>query len=395
MTDSPMAERWKAFGTSVFAEMTALATAHQAINLSQGFPDFEGPSEIVESAQRALRDGHNQYARSMGMPALVHAIAAHQQECYGLSFDPMSEIMVTCGATEAIAASLCGLLNPGDEVILFEPFYDSYPAMSALAGATPRYLTLRFPDFALDVERLRALIGPKTRGLVLNNPHNPSGKVFPRHELEAIAKLAVEHELWVISDEVYEHLTYDGTQHIPIASLPDMRERTLTISSTGKTYSLTGWKVGWACGPIPLVQAAQAAHQFFTFAAATPLQVAMADALTRFKAPFFTALQNEYTERRDLLVRALDEAGFEVAVPQGTYFILAGFRGISAGTDRELAKRLVVEAGVAAIPPSAFYAVEPEEGQRLLRFAFCKQMGTLAEAAERLLSWRAKSHAET
>ena len=388
MNSSPMAERWRSFGTSVFAEMTQLATAHHAINLAQGFPDFEGPGEIVAAAADALRAGHNQYARSMGMPDLVHAISAHQQNCYGLAYDPMREIMVTCGATEAIAASLCGLLNPSDEVILFEPFYDSYPAMSVLAGATPRYLTLRFPDFALEPTRLAALIGPKTRGIVLNNPHNPSGKVFSKEELLTIAKLAIEHDLWVISDEVYEHLTYDGESHIPIASLPGMRERTLTLSSTGKTYSFTGWKVGWACGPEPLVQAAQAAHQFMTFSGAAPLQVAMAHALTHFQTPFFGALRTEYTARRDVLVRALREAGFEVAEPKGTYFILAGFADIFDGDDRELARRLVTEAGVAAIPPSAFYTAEPQEGARLLRFAFCKKLETLERAAERLLTWR-------
>lgn len=391
MNGSPIAERWRSFGTSVFAEMTQLATAHQAINLAQGFPDFEGPQAIVEAAVDALRGGHNQYARSMGTPDLVQAIAAHQITCYGLSYDPMREIMVTCGATEAIAASLCGLLNPGDEVILFEPFYDSYPAMAVLAGATPRYVTLRFPDFALDAARLAAVIGPKTRGIVLNNPHNPSGKVFSKAELQLVAKLAIEHDLWVISDEVYEHLTYDGEPHLPVATLPGMRERTLTLSSTGKTYSFTGWKVGWACGPEPLVQAAQAAHQFLTFSGAAPLQVAMAHALERFQAPFYDALRAEYTERRDVLVKALQDVGFHVAVPKGTYFVLAGFQDLFAGNDRELARRLVQEAGVAAIPPRAFYAAEPAEGQQLLRFAFCKRLETLQQAAERLLTWRKTS----
>lgn len=388
MNRAPMADRWRSFGTSVFAEMTQLASAHQAINLAQGFPDFEGPGEIVAAAERALRAGHNQYARSMGMPDLVQAIAAHQEDCYGLSFEPMREIMVTCGATEAIAASLCGLLNPGDEVILFEPFYDSYPAMSVLAGATPRYLTLRFPDFSLEPDRLAKMIGPKTRGIVLNNPHNPSGKVFSEEELSAIAKLANEHDLWVISDEVYEHLTYDGASHIPIASLPGMRERTLTLSSTGKTFSFTGWKVGWACGPADLIQAAQAAHQFLTFSGAAPLQMAMAHALEHFQKPFFDALRAAYAERRDVLVKALEEAGFRVALPRGTYFILAGFSHMFEGDDRALAKRLVTEAGVAAIPPSAFYSAAPREGAGLLRFAFCKRLETLERAAERLLKWQ-------
>lgn len=378
------AERLRSFGTSIFAEMTHLANERGAINLSQGFPDFEGPADIVEAAVAALQSGHNQYARSMGVPPLVEAICEHQERCYGLRFDPVREVMVTCGATEAIAASLLGLLNPGDEVVLLEPFYDSYPVMCALAGAVPRYLTLRFPDFALDVPELERLVGDKTRVLVLNTPHNPTGKVFSTEELEAIARLARERDLIVISDEVYEHLTYDGVPHVPIATLPGMRERTLTLSSTGKTFSFTGWKVGWAIGPSHLVMAAQAAHQFLTFAGATPLQVGMATALRQFTDAFFAELEQEYTARRDFLVQVLEEAGFDVAVPKGTYFVLAGFSRLFDGTDRDFARYLVERAGVAAIPPSVFYARAPEEGQALVRFAFCKRMETLERAAEGL-----------
>ncbi len=372
------------FGTTIFSEMTALAMRHGAINLAQGFPDFEGPPGIVDAAVEALRSGHNQYARSMGHPELVTAIADKIRDCYGLDFDPMSEITVFCGATEGIAASLLGLLDPGDEVILFEPFYDSYPACIALAGATARYCPLRFPDFALDEAALAALFGDRTRVLVLNSPHNPTGKVFGASELDRIAKLCQAHDVLVVADEVYEHLTFDGVPHVPIASLPGMHERTLTLSSTGKTYSLTGWKVGWAAGPAALVGAAQAAHQFLTFCAATPLQVAMARAIRVYGQDYFTALRADYTVRRDYLSAALTEAGFKVARPAGTYFVLADFGDLWDGDDRSFARHLVETAGVAAIPPSVFYSAAPDEGRRLLRFAFCKRMETLEAAAERL-----------
>ena len=384
------AERLRPFGTTIFAEMTRLATERGAINLSQGFPDFEGPSPILDAAVEALRSGSNQYARSMGAPALVEAIADHQQRCYGLAPDPMREVMVTCGATEAIAASMLGLLNPGDEVVLLEPFYDSYPALVALAGAKARYLTLRFPDFALDVDALERLLGERTRLLVLNTPHNPTGKVFSLEELSAIARIARERDLLVLSDEVYEHLTYDGLPHIPLATLPGMWERTLTLSSTGKTFSFTGWKVGWATGPAHLVEAAQAAHQFLTFSGAHPLQMAMALALRHVHDGFLQELEREYVERRDFLVRILDEVGFEVAVPRGTYFVLASFSSLFEGTDREFVRHLVDEAGVCAIPPSVFYGGAPEEGRRLVRFAFCKTRETLERAAEGLLRLRAR-----
>lgn len=378
------AERIRPFGTTIFTKMTQLAKAHGAINLSQGFPDFEGPPEIVDAAVRALREGHNQYARSMGVLPLVRAVAGHQERFYGLKLDPEREVMVTCGATEAIAAALLGLLEPGDEVVLLEPFYDSYPALVALAGAVPRYLTLRFPDFTLDEAELEALFTERTRLLVLNTPHNPTGKVFTREELLRIAALCRRHDVVVVSDEVYEHLTYDGAKHVPIVTLPGMFERTLTLSSTGKTYSFTGWKVGWATGPEPLIAAAQAAHQFLTFAGATPLQWGMAAALERFTEAYFSTLEAEYQKRRDFLCEALERAGFKVACPRGTYFVLADFSRLSGDDDRTFVRRLVEEVGVCAIPPSFFYARAPEEGARLLRFAFCKRMETLREAAHRL-----------
>ncbi len=372
------------FGTTVFAEMTALAEDHGAINLAQGFPDFEGPREIVEAAVRALRSGRNQYARSRGHPPLVQAIAETQRLYYGLDFDPMSEVVVFNGATEGISASLLGLLNPGDEVILFEPFYDSYPPCLALAGAIPRFHTLRFPDFALDGSALRALVTGRTRMIVLNTPMNPTGKVFNEEELEIIAAVCRDHDLIALTDEVYEHLTFDGAQHKPLAGLPGMRERTLTLSSAGKTFSFTGWKIGWGTGPPDLVDGAQAAHQFLNYTIATPLQEAVAFALRNFREEFIAGFQAEYLARRDFLVSALEAAGFEVAVPKGTYFILADFTPVFEGDDWDFARWLTTRHGVAAIPPSSFFQADADEGRRLARFAFCKKMDTLEAAADRL-----------
>ena len=379
-----IAKRLLPFGTTIFSEMTALALQHDAINLSQGFPDFEGPADVVDAAVDALRSGHNQYPRSMGVPRLVQAIAKHQADQYGLDYDPMQEVVVFSGATEGIASSLLGLVDPGDEVIVFEPFYDSYPACIAMAGGIPRFCTLRFPDFALDHDAFAALFSDRTKLVLLNTPHNPTGKVFSRDELTSVADLCRRHDVSVVADEVYEHLTYDGIKHIPMASIPGMRDRTLTLSSAGKTYSFTGWKIGWATGPAPMVAAAQAAHQFVTFASAAPLQHAVAAALERFGEDFYAELRGEFQQRRDFLVGVLEEVGFEVAIPRGTYFILADFRGVGAGDDRAFAKHLIESCGVASIPPSVFYRAHPDEGSRLLRFAFCKKMDTLQRAAERL-----------
>jgi N-succinyldiaminopimelate aminotransferase len=368
--------------------MTQLAVEHKAINLSQGFPDFSGPPDIIEAAHTAMRAGHNQYARSQGHPLLVQQIAAHQRHYYGLDLDPMAEVGVFSGATEGLAASFLGLLDPGDEVILFEPFYDSYPACTALAGAQARYCTLRAPDFAIDWDELRALFNTRTRLLVLNTPHNPSGKVFSREELERIAALCREHDVWVLADEVYEHLLFDGAQHIPMATLPEMWQRTLTLSSAGKTYSHTGWKIGWATGPRPLVAAAQAAHQFLTFAVATPFQLAIAHALERHRDEYVATFQEEYRQRRDFLLKALRGAGLQPITPRGTYFIVAEFSALHSGDDREFVRWLVKHAGIAAVPCSPFYQAELAAGRKLVRFAFCKRMETLRAAAERLAELR-------
>jgi len=373
-----IAKRLQPFGTTIFSEMTALALEHDAINLSQGFPDFEGPPEIVDAAVEALRGGCNQYPRSMGDPRLVQAIARHQAVNYGLDLDPMREVAVFSGATEAIASSLLGLVDPGDEVVVFEPFYDSYPAGIAMAGGVPRFCTLRFPDFAVDHDELAALFSDRTKLVLLNTPHNPTGKVFSRDDLDVISELCQRYDAFVLSDEVYEHLTYDDAVHVPIATLPGMRERTLTLSSAGKTFSFTGWKIGWATGPASLVGAAQSAHQFVTFASAAPLQHAVAFALERFSTEFFEQLRAEYLRRRDFLVGALEDVGFR----EGE----VGAVGDGEGDDRAFARRLITSCGVAAVPPSVFYRAHPQEGHRLLRFAFCKKMDTLRVAAERLSS---------
>lgn len=376
-----------ALGTSVFSEMTALANQHGAVNLSQGFPDFEGPVSVVDDAVAALRAGHNQYGRSLGVLPLVHAVAAHSQRFYDIAVDPLTQVVCTAGATEALAAAMIGLLDAGDEVIVMEPFYDGYPATIAMASAVPVVVTLRWPDFAFDVDAVARLITPKTRMIVVNNPHNPTGKVFTLSELDAIAGLCVKHDLIAVSDEVYEHLTY-GVPHIPLCTRPGMHERTLTLSSTGKTFSFTGWKVGWATGPAHLVAATQRAHQYLTFCASTPLHIAMAHALDRCDAGFVQTLQSEYRARRDFVVALLVEVGFEVAVPAGAYFCLASMPGVV--DDRAFAKKLILDAGVASIPPSAFYSADLSEGRRLLRFAFCKNQSTLDEAARRLRAWQQK-----
>lgn len=376
------------FGTSIFGEMTRLAQTHGAINLSQGFPDFDGPDFIKEAASRAIWSGPNQYARSQGLPALAQAIADKYQRFYGLSLDPLTQVGVFSGATEAIFASLMALTEPGDEVILFEPFYDSYPASVAMAGAVPRFCRLKGPDFHFELEELRALFNPRTRLILINTPHNPTGKVFSHQELTQIAALCQEFQVLAVTDEVYEHLTYDGVPHIPLATLPGMFERTLTLNSTGKSFSFTGWKIGYAIGPALLVSAVQAAHQFITFATATPFQVAMAEAL-RAPDEVYQALQQTYQARRDFLLDVLSSVGFEVHVPKGTYFILAGFDSLSQrlgpfDDDVAFARYLTTEVKVACIPPSSFYQGSPNEGQRLVRFAFCKQQATLEEAARRL-----------
>jgi len=388
---SPMAERsftaeaLRPFGTTIFTEMTMLAVRSGAINLAQGFPDFEGPAGILEAAVAALHAGENQYSPSAGHNVLVQAIAEHQARFYGLEFDPKTEITVFCGATEGIASCMLGLLNPGDEVILIQPFYDSYPACVAMAHASPRFVTLRPPDFSIDADELESAFSNRTRLLLLNNPQNTTGKVFTRQELSLIANACIKHDVLVVSDEVYEHITYEDYGHVPIATLPGMRERTITLSSTGKTFSMTGWKVGWATGPRNLIAAAQAAHQYITFCTSRPLQVAMGNALRNYTGEYLHTLKQEYTERRDFLMKVLNDCGFRVIAPQGTYFIVADISPVTDLDEWAFARRLVEIHKVGSVPLSVFYNRESRQGGRQLRFAFCKRLDTLRAAADFLL----------
>jgi N-succinyldiaminopimelate aminotransferase len=376
-----LTSRLQGFGTSVFAEYTALAAKHEAVNLGQGFPDFDGPDFVKDAAIAAVRAGRNQYAPMPGAPELRRAVARHQERFYGLAYDPDQEVTVYAGATEAIFSSLHALLEAGDEVVLFEPFYDSYPAAIAMAGAFPRVVTLRAPRFGLDAAALEAALTPRTRAIVVNTPQNPAGKVFSRDELLQIAALCQRHDLVAITDEVYEHLVFDGG-HVPLAGLPGMKERTVLISSTGKTFSLTGWKIGYTCASAPLTVALRSAHQFVTFAVNTPGQHAMADALGAgddYYAGFLAA----YRARRDRLCEGLAAAGFGVLVPAGTYFVLADVRPLGFDDGAAFCRMLPEKHGVAAIPASAFYA-HPAEGRHLVRFAFCKKDETLDEGIRRL-----------
>lgn len=386
-----LTSKLQGFGTTIFTEMTLLAQTHDAVNLGQGFPNFDGPEEIREAAVEALRGNlggdHNQYCRMYGLPELNRAIADHQRRFWSLEYDPETEVTVTSGATEALAATIQALCETGDELIVFEPFYDSYRACIAMAGAVDRMYTLEAPDFLIDAKRLAKLVTAKTRAILLNTPHNPTGRVFTREELGIVADLARRHDLLVIADEVYEHLVYeekdDGeSRHVPIASLPGLRERTVTISSAGKTFSFTGWKVGWACAPPEITKAIRTAHQFLTFCNSAPFQPAIARALA-LPDDFYYQLRTEYRERRDFLCQGLEDAGFDVLTPAGTYFVLADIRPLGWDDDVEFCRMLPEKVGVAAIPPTAFY-VNKDAGRHLVRFAFCKTKGVLEEGIERL-----------
>lgn len=373
--------RLAAHGHNVFAEMSALAERYDAVNLGQGFPDTAGPDSVVEAAVRALRAGHHQYPPVPGLPALRRAIADHQRRRYGLDIDPDRETVVTTGASEALAAALLALTSPGDEVVALEPFYDSYAACATLAGATLVPVRLRAPDFTLDTRDLAAAITGRTRVLLLNTPHNPTGAVLTPGQLHEVAALARAHDLLVISDEVYEHLVFDGV-HQPIAALPGMFERTVTLSSAGKSFSFTGWKVGWASGPADLVTAVREVKQHLSFAAGTPFQYAVAEAL-RLPEEYFTAATDSLRRRRDLMTDGLRALGFGVRPPQGTYFITADITPLGERDGMEFCRALPGRAGVAAIPQQVFYA-DPDAGRRYVRFAFCKRETVLHEALDRL-----------
>ncbi|MGW4909894.1 pyridoxal phosphate-dependent aminotransferase [Streptomyces sp. NPDC004270] len=373
------------FGTTIFAEMSALALSTGSINLGQGFPDTDGPEEVREAAVRALREGRgNQYPPGPGVPELRTAIAAHQERWYGLSYDPDAEVLVTAGATEAIAAALLALVEPGDEVVALEPYYDSYAACIAMSGGTRVPVTLR-PDgatFRLDLDELRAAVTPRTRLLLVNTPHNPTGTVLTRAELTAIAELAVERDLLVVTDEVYEHLVFDAAGHLPLATFPGMRERTVTIGSAGKTFSFTGWKVGWVTSTPELVTAVRSAKQFLTYVASGPFQYAVAEALALPDA-YFEAFREDMRTKRDILAAGLAEAGFKVYDTAGTYFITTDIRPLGETDGFAFCRSLPERAGVVAIPNAVFYD-HREAGAPFVRFAFCKRPEVLKEAAERL-----------
>jgi len=381
-----VSDRLAPFGVTIFSEMTALAHEYGAINLGQGFPNWDGADFVKAAAARSMTEGgHDQYPPSPGVPALREAIARRYGPLLGRELDPANEITITCGCTEALAASFLGLVNQGDEVILIEPFYDAYPVDVALSGAVPRYVTLRPPDFALDLRELEAAFSSKTRAIVVNNPHNPTGRVFDLDELSAIATLCEEHDAIAIADEVYEEMVF-GQTHLRLAGLPGMWERTLTLSSLGKTFSLTGWKVGWGIGPQHLTAGLRAAHQFMTFTTPTPVQHG---AIAALGAPdsFFDDLRSSYVRKRDFLADGLDQVGFETHSPQGTYFLMAGHDRFGFPDDRAFCRHMAETARVVAIPPSVFYH-RAEDGASLVRFAFCKDEATLEEALSRMNALR-------
>jgi N-succinyldiaminopimelate aminotransferase len=383
-----LAERLRPFTTTIFATMSELATATNSVNLGQGFPDTDGPAELAEIAAEAIRHGDNQYPPSAGVPELRRAVAAHQRAWYGLELDPDTEVLVTVGATEAIAATLLGICEPGDEVVMFEPSYDSYAACASMAGAVPRLVRLHPPDWTFDPDELAAAAArPRARLLLLNTPHNPTGKVFSADELRQAAALCRAHDLLAVSDEVYEHLVFDGA-HVPLATLPGMRGRTLTISSGGKTFSFTGWKVGWVSGPAPLVAAVRAAKQFLTYTSPAPLQLAIAHGLG-FPADRIAGFATALAAKRDLLCDGLAGLGHTVYRPSATYFATTDIAAVAPGLGaREFCLALPGRCGVVAIPSSVFYDPgDPEAGHTLVRWAFCKQEAVLRDAMARLASW--------
>lgn len=376
------AARTRGLGETVFAEMSALAVSTGSINLGQGFPDTDGPTQLLEDAVAAVRGGHNQYPPGIGVPALRHAVAAHQARHYGIDLDPDREVLVTTGATEGIAAALLGLVDPGDEVVALEPFYDSYAAGVQLAGGRLRGVTLDPPDFRLDLDALAAAVTDRTRLLLLNSPHNPTGAVLTPQEVAAVARLCVERDLLVLSDEVYEHLTFDGRPHVPISTQPGMAERTLTAGSAGKTFSVTGWKVGWLTGPEHLVTAARSVKQYLSYASGAPLQPAVAAALTTQDA-WVTALRDSLQDRRDLLVDGLTELGLTTYRPEGTYFATSDVRSVGYDDGTVFCRELPERAGVVAIPCAVFYR-SPDRGRFLVRWTFSKQEAVLTQALSRL-----------
>ncbi len=369
-------------GTTIFAEMGALAAAHGAINLGQGAPDVDGPGEMIEAAVDALRAGPNQYAPGNGIPELRHAVADHQSRYYDLDVDPDAGVLVTVGCTEGIAAALLGVCVPGDEVIVLEPSYDSYGAVASLAGAQLVPVTLRPPEWRLDPDALRSAVTSRTRALLINSPHNPTGRVLDEAERAAIVQVAIDADLVVITDEVYEHLTFDGNRHVPLATMPGMFERTITLSSAAKTFAMTGWKVGWATGPAELIEAVRRTKQFLTYTSPGALQHGVAVGLAMGDEPI-EAIRSGLCAQRNLLIDVLAEAGFEAPVPQAGYFVIADAAWTGASDGMAFCRRLPETVGVGAIPLSSFY-LEASRAGALVRFAFCKRPDLITEAGRRL-----------
>jgi aspartate/methionine/tyrosine aminotransferase len=375
----------EALTESVIREMTRLALAHDAINLAQGFPDFPAPDEVKRAACAAIEDDVNQYSITWGAAPLREALAEKYGRDYGLRVDPEREICVTCGATEAMAAAVLGIADPGDEVVVFEPFYENYGADAIIAGAVPRYVTLHEPDWTFDEAALAAAFTDRTRLVILNNPNNPTGKVFSREELAAIARLCEKFGVIAISDEIYEHITYDGARHVPIRAVPGMEDRSVVISALSKTYSVTGWRVGWTIAPPEVTDAIRRVHDFLTVGAPAPLQQAGTAAL-RLPAAYYERLAADYAERRDLMLEILGQAGLRPVRPSGAYYMMTDSSALGLGDDVTAARALVEGARVAAVPGSSFYS-RPELGATRLRFSFCKRPETLREAGARLTAW--------
>ena len=374
--------RLRPFGSTIFTEVSHRAAQLGAINLGQGFPDFEGPDFVKQAAKAAIDQQSNQYPPSMGLPVLREKVAERFEDQTGRAVDPDRHVTITSGCTEALAASFLGLLDPGDTVILLQPWYDAYPVGCALAASVPRFVTLRPPDFRLPQGQLRAAFAEGARAIVINTPHNPTGRVFNREEMDLIARLCVKYDVMAFTDEVYEHIRFDGHPHLSLASWPGMWERTVTMSSVGKSFSVTGWKTGWVVAPEHLTYGVRSAHQFLTFTTPNPMQHGTAVALAA-PAEYFDDLQSLYTARRDLLAEGLDKLGFGVYLPQGTYFLMADHRPFGFADDVTFVKHLIEKVGVAAIPPSVFYE-DPTDGADLIRFAFCKSEETLRAALRRM-----------
>ena len=381
------AGRTRRFTESVIREMTRVAQEHGAVNLAQGFPDFACPEVLKEAARRAIDADVNQYAITWGAPRLRAALAEKYRSQYGLEVEGDRELTVACGATEAMASALLALIDPGDQVIVLEPFYENYGPDAELCGARPLFLRLDAPRFRIDAERLRALVTPRTRAIVVNTPNNPTGRVFDGSELEVIAAVCRDHDLLAITDEIYEHILYEG-QHVPLAALEGMRERTVLVSSASKTFSVTGWRVGWVLAPPALTGAIRKVHDFLTVGAPAPLQEGVAAALETLGKDYYSQLTSDYRERRDVLLAALERAGFRCVSPDGAYYVLADFSEISRADDRSFALELTRAVGVASVPGSSFFSA-PEAGRTLVRFAFCKRLETLHEAGERLARYAA------